>query len=79
MTYCPGDAVVVPSDYCPGCGGHTGLMSGIIRGTEDQPHWKLEEEHPGPYYSVLIDHKHNAEGRLVYAERELAPTGRTPR
>lgn len=73
-----GDAVIVPVDYCPGCGDRldaepTGLVMRVV--PDGDVHWKLAEEHPGPYYSVLIDHEHNADGGLVYAERELLRAG----
>jgi hypothetical protein len=69
-----GDAVCVPGGFCPGCMDYTPeSMAGLITGTEpDQNvHWMLAEEHPGPYYTVLVDHVHNGTGNLVYAEAEL--------
>lgn len=66
-----GDAVRVPSDYCPGCGGRTGPMSGLVTGVETRPHDQLADEHPGPYFTVLVDHLHNGGGHLVYAACEL--------
>lgn len=73
-----GDAVIVPEDYCPGCGSRVGLLSGLVTGRETQPS-ALFGDDPGPFYTVLVDHKHNGTGHLVYSERELlAPTEVSP-
>jgi hypothetical protein len=66
-----GDVVTVPDDLCPGCGGHTGELLGRIVGFEGTS--KLEDDgHVGPFYVVEVDHLHNNNGRLVYAEAELS-------
>lgn len=66
-----GDVVIVPDDYCPGCDGRLNGVTGLVTGTVTDPHWKLADEHSGPYYTVLVDHRHSADGNLVYAAGEL--------
>jgi hypothetical protein len=77
-TFTIGDAVFLPNDFCPGCGDNIGdQVTGLITATipDDDVHWKLAEEHPGPYYRVLIDHDHAGPSNgLVYAAGELEAT-----
>jgi hypothetical protein len=69
-----GDAVTVPSDFCPGCMERIGDgVTGLITGYEATS--LLENDGiPGPFYSVRIDHEHNGASGLVYAEQELRLT-----
>jgi hypothetical protein len=72
-----GDAVNVPGDFCPGCMSRMDPTSGLIVdyvNDGDQHH--LFGDNPGPFYTVNIDHEHNAGGHLVYAENELSKENR---
>jgi hypothetical protein len=69
-----GDAVTVPDDFCPGCMARTGPMGGLVVGyVNDGEQSNLFGDTPGPFYTVSVDHEHNSNGSLVYAESELAP------
>ena len=67
-----GDRVTVPDDFCPGCMTRTGLMTGQIVEYQSPGDVSALMDLPGPYYLVSVDHDHNANGRLVYAESELS-------
>lgn len=68
-----GDAITVPGDFCPGCMDRMEPTSGLIVGhVKDGDQSDLFGDTPGPFYTVLVDHEHNADGRLVYGETELA-------
>jgi hypothetical protein len=72
-TFIIGAAVTVPSDFCVGCMSRMGPTSGLIVGyVDDGDQHHLFGDNPGPFYTVNIDHEHNAGGSLVYAENELA-------
>lgn len=68
----PGDLIALPRDFCPDCMDYVENLIGVVTGIETDPHWKLLEEHPGPFYTVRVEHEHNTStGELVYATEEM--------
>lgn len=72
-----GDRVLLPAEFCPGCMDVVTARAGEVTGTvpDGDVHWKLAEEHPGPYFLVRESHVHGAGSAFVFAAQELRPGG----